>query len=291
MSEAELILRSDGSAYHLGLLPGQVPPLILTVGDPDRVAAVSHHFDLVEQRVSKREFVSHLGRLAGRPILCLSTGIGTDNVDIALNELDALVNVDLATRRPRAEPRRLTLVRLGTSGALQADLAVDSLLVSSAAVGLDGLGPHYRFAEAPLADALKATYPDWAAAAYGANADGELADALLELGAHAGNTLTCAGFYGPQLRSMRLAHGGPTLPALAVWRGVGQRLDNFEMETAGIYGLAGLLGHRAVSVSVLLANRLTGEFSADPAGAVQNLIARVIGELRRYPARWWGEGR
>ena len=287
MSEAELILRPDGSAYHLGLLPEQVPPLVLTVGDPQRVAAVSRHFDVVDARLEKREFVSHVGRLADRPISCLSTGIGTDNVDIVLNELDALVNVDLSTRRPRSRLRVLTFLRLGTSGALQADLPVDTLLVSSEAVGLDGLGPHYPFPASPLAAALRQTYPAWAVAAYGAAADGDLARALRELGALPGRTLTSAGFYGPQLRRVRLPYEGPALETLAAWRSEGLRLDNFEMETAGMYGVARLLGHRAVSLSVLLANRVTGSFSADPQAAVDEMIARVIAELRRHPERWW----
>ena len=276
MASSELIRNADGSIYHLGLHPEHVADLIVTVGDPERVAAVSRHFDAIDFRQNRREFRTHVGRFAGRRITCVSTGIGTDNVDIVLNELDALVNVDLASGEALSRKRVLTFVRLGTSGTFQRDVPVDTVLASAEAIGLDGLGPHYAFAKTDAAEALRIAYPTWAAAAYGASADGELHSRWMT--AHpntvTGTTLTCAGFYGPQRRSIRLPYRGPGLEELAAFGDDrrGRRLTNFEMETAGIYGLAGLLGHRALSVSAILANRATGEFSRRPGEVVEGLI-------------------
>ena len=296
MADSELILNADGSVYHLGLLPEHVAPLIITVGDPDRVARVSAHFESVDYRLRRREFVTHGGRFAGRRLLCLSTGIGTDNVDIALNELDALANVDLATGAPRERIERLTIVRLGTSGTFQADIAVDTVLASASAVGLDGLGPFYGFSPGPEELALRRAYPDFAAAAYSARADRGLLESWREANPEAqlGCTLTCAGFYGPQRRSIRLPFLGPSLTQLGDLRfnyggeaGTG-RLTNFEMETAGLYGLAALLGHRALSLSAILANRATGIFSARADETVEEMIVDFFEQLRLAPEQWWG---
>ena len=289
LPDSELIVNPDGSVYHLGLRPGDVPPLIVTVGDPERVDAVARRFAAVEQTVQRREFRTVVGRFAGRRIACVSTGIGTDNVDIVLNELDALVNVDFATRIPRARPRRLTFVRLGTSGTFQPDIEVDALLVSAEAVGLDGLGPHYRFRENRLAADLTEGFPAYAKTAYAAAGTSQLVAAWEDAGAVRGATLTCAGFYGPQRRSVRLPFAGPTLPELAAFRSGGQRLTNFEMETAGIYGLADLLGHRAVSVSAILANRGLGTFSSSPGATVDRLLDQAFALFSAELAVWWDE--
>ena len=292
IAASELILRPDGSVYHLGLRPEHLAPLVVTVGDPERVPRVSRHFDAVEARLGAREFVAHVGRFAGRRILCVSTGVGTDNVDIVLNELDALANVDFGTRSPAPDLRRLTFVRIGTSGTMRGDVPLDATVVSARAVGLDGLGPHYAFPGAELADALRASYPSWAAAAYAASASGELVDAWRGRGVVAGTTLTCAGFYGPQRRRLRLPFAGPTLAELARWRPAGRiepAFANFEMETAGLYGLAALLGHRAVSLSAILANRVTGAFSGRPAATVEALIAEAFAAFGADPGLWWGE--
>ena len=287
---SELILRPDGSVYHLGLRPEHSTDLVITVGDPDRVPAVSRHFDEVTIRQRTREFVTHVGRFAGRPITCISTGIGTDNVDIVLNELDALVNVDLHTGRPSAQHRQLTFLRLGTSGTFRPELPVDTLLVSTAAIGLDGLGAGYGFAADDFADALRLRYPKWAAPAYAARADGALLRWIGGMGQDIvrGRTLTCAGFYGPQLRSVRLPHAGPTVRELGEFVGPEadpelQGLHNFEMETAGIYALSTALGHRALSLSALLANRATGTFSETPAATVERMITRTFDLLRAVP--------
>ncbi len=297
MASSELILNADGSIYHLGLHPKQVAPLIITVGDPDRVEQVSAHFDQLDFRVERREFVSHGGLFAGRPILCISTGIGTDNVDIVFNELDALVNVDLRRREVKTHLQQLTFLRLGTSGTFQASIAVDSLLVSSAALGLDGLGPSYHFASHPLERAFSESFPTFSASAYAVDADIELLQSVLSWSdVQAGATVTCAGFYGPQRRSLRLPFRGPRLEELAAFqystsnsKHPAAGLSNFEMETAGIYGLAALLGHRAISVSAILANRANGEFSRKPAETVDQLIQLAFAGLQASPSLWWGE--
>ncbi len=294
--DSELILDPDGSVYHLGLRPEHLAPLVITVGDPKRVAAVSRHFEAVDFRQNRREFVTHVGRFAERRIMCISTGIGTDNVDIVLNELDALANVDFESRLPRAQLRQLTFVRLGTSGTFQRDIEVDTLLAASHAVGLDGLGPFYDFAPSMEASVLRERYPEFAAAAYGAPCDGELQNAWAS--SHAGHrvglTLTCAGFYGPQRRTLRLPFRGPSLAELADIRfdhgptAAPGRFTNFEMETAGIYGLAGLLGHRSLSISAILANRATGDFSSRPAETVDRMIDSFFESVREQPGLWFG---
>ena len=273
---SELILRPDGSLYHLHLLPGQVAETIITVGDPERVAQVSRRFDRVELRVTAREFVTHTGELNGKRLTVISTGIGTDNVDIVLNELDALFNIDLQRREVHDTLTPLTFLRLGTSGAFQADLPLDSFLLSTASLALDGLLSFYGTVPDPIGD-------DLAAHLAGHRQHLPIAPLVvrpqlpeLDWGDDLprGITLTAAGFYAPQGRSLRL----PTvlqpalLDALRSFRAGDLRITNIEMETAGIYGLASALGHRAASLSALLANRAAGTFSATPAATVERLI-------------------
>ena len=282
IAPSELILRPDGSLYHLHLLPGQVAPTIITVGDPERVGEVSRRFDRVECRVTAREFVTHTGTLGGQRLTVISTGIGTDNVDIVVNELDALFNVDLKRREVKQELTELTFLRLGTSGAFQPDLPLDSLLLSTGALAMDGLLPLYlqhgepdpaalalidhlddhrqRLPVPPLV--VRPTLPGW----------------LSSSDLPTGITLTAAGFYGPQGRSIRLRSGldERLLTALRGFDDRGERITNIEMETAGIYGLATALGHRSASLSVLLANRALGTFSDRPAAAVGELIERGL---------------
>ncbi len=291
LAPSELILNADGSIYHLGLHPEHVAPIVITVGDPERVALVSSHFDAVDIIQQRREFCTHVGRFAGRRIMCISTGIGTDNIDIVLNELDALVNVDFSSRKVRADFSKLTFIRLGTSGTFQADVPVDSLLLSAEALGLDGLGPSYDFARTALAEEFGAAYPEFGATCYAAPGSARLLKHFNSIADVVGTTLTCAGFYGPQRRSIRLPFRGPDLQQLAAFRyssdsaagGSTVKLDNFEMETAGIYALAAALGHDAVSVSALLANRATGVFSADPAAAVSRMISKAMELIRELP--------
>ena len=281
IGESELILNPDGTVYHLHLRPEQVARDIITVGDPGRVADVTRRFDRVDTKVEAREFVTHTGELNGRRLTVISTGIGTDNVDIVLNELDALFNVDLVSREVRDDKVALNFLRLGTSGAFQSDLPLDSLLLSEAALGLDGLLSFYGLeGDTALCEEL----------------DKHLQSASLRMpgspvvvraphprcmthpaasGLPRGITLTAAGFYAPQGRSLRLPTrmDAPLLTSLRAFRSAeGLRITNIEMETAGIYGLAGALGHRASSLSALLANRAEGTFSRDPAAAVERLI-------------------
>lgn len=298
MASSELIVNPDGTIYHLGLRPEQMAPLVITVGDPERVDVVSQYFDAVDYRVSRREFVSHGGSFAGRRILCISTGIGTDNIDIVLNELDALANVDFETGQPKSELTRLTFLRLGTSGTFQPEIAVDTLLGSSSAVGIDGLGPFYRFATGAAEACLRNAYPAFAGAAYTGTCDSQLLNVWQSshLEHQIGVTLTCAGFYGPQRRSVRLPFVGPSLTELAALRfGDGSglasgRFTNFEMETAGIYGLANLLGHRALSLNAILANRANDTFSTRSSETVERLIDSAFNGLQAHPTLWWDEG-
>lgn len=268
--------------YHLDLLPGQVAETIITVGDPERVRAVSRRFDKVELRVEAREFVTHTGELDGRRLTVISTGIGTDNIDIVFNELDALFNLDLEKRSIRPQLTTLDFIRLGTSGSFQPDLPLDSLLLSTAALATDGLLPFY----------LNAGEPDEAAISLFEHLeDGgvklpvpvlivrpTLLPAFAGSDLPRGVTITAAGFYAPQGRSLRLpsALQPDLLRQLRSWQHDGLRLTNLEMETAGIYGLATALGHRAVSLSALLANRAEGTFSTQPAKTVEHLIDRGL---------------
>ncbi len=277
---SELILRPNGAMYHLDLLPGQVAESIITVGDPERVAQVSRCFDSIELQVAAREFVTHTGELNGRRITVISTGIGTDNVDIVMNELDALFNIDLTTREPRSELTALEFLRLGTSGAFQPDLPLDSFLLSAAALSQDGLLAFYPDIQPdPLTSALTEHLAEQGVTlpvpplvvrpTLPAFLDHSSARALAT-----GVTLSAAGFYAPQGRRLRLdtRMDAPLLAALRSFAWEQYRITNIEMETAGIYGLANALGHRSASLSALLANRSAGTFSSRPAQTVERLI-------------------
>lgn len=281
---SELILSKAGAVYHLNLLPEQIAPIVFLVGDPDRVPLVSRYFDAVWYRVQHREFVTHTGMLNGQFVSVVSTGIGTDNIDIVINELDALFNIDLITRRPKAALQSIKLIRLGTSGSLQQDVEVDSLLCSSHGLGLDGLMPFYRSAstsaEVEMTNAFEAYLPaiKTVALPYIFASDLALLQKVTAAESIAqGITLTCTGFYGPQGRKLRYTAAIPDLPLqLNGFQHDGHRLTNFEMETAGIYGLARILGHQALSVNAIIANRVTGSFSQTPAKTIDRLIRTVL---------------
>lgn len=282
IKSSELILNPDGSIYHLHLRPEQVAPLILTVGDPDRVARVSRYFDTIEHREQKREFVTHTGRIGTQRISVLSTGIGPDNIDIVFNELDALFNIDFGTRQTKTDITPLTIIRLGTAGSLHAEVPADSFVVSDAGIGMDGLLQFYQAPDQvqhPALAALRrhfAGHWDFPLAPYFAAADATLASAF-GTGFHHGFTATNPGFYGPQGRQLRAPVRFPRyLDLLATFEFEGKKMLNLEMETAAMYGLAQLLGHRSLSVSVILANRPLGQFSPDPAKAEQNLIETCL---------------
>jgi len=279
--ETDLILNADGSVYHLNLLPEDIGGTVITVGDPDRVAEVSKYFDDIELKKSKREFVSHTGTIGNKRLTALSTGIGTDNIDIVLNELDALVNIDLKTRLPKSDLRSLDIIRIGTSGAVQADIPVDSMLVSTAAFGMDTLMHYYKQNISPEREKLLADFKLVLPAGhqfspYITQADKPLLNKLAQ-GLQQGITISAPGFYAPQGRQVRarLAITG-LIDAIQGFNSSGQRITNLEMETAGIYGMAAALGHRALSFNVILANRVTQHFSKQPQQIMDACIKQVL---------------
>lgn len=285
---SELILNRDGSIYHLNLLPDHISDTIITVGDPDRVAQVSQHFDSIETQVSKREFVTHVGYLRGQRLTVISTGIGTDNIDIVLNELDALVNIDFVTREPRPLEERIALriIRIGTSGALQPDIPVGSHLVTEHAVGLESLMQFYPLVETGAEVEFARTVQQAIGLDYRPYCvlGSDLLREQLGAGLVTGNTLTCPGFYGPQGRSLRLdlrlAGMMDRLREVQYSNAEGTfRLTNFEMETAGYYALGRMLGHEVVSLNAIVANRATGEFAENSEQVVNDLIATTLGRL------------
>lgn len=282
LEPSELILNPDGSVYHLALRPEQLGDLVFVVGDPDRVKLISEHFDTVEHRSQNREFIAHTGTLNGARITALSTGIGTDNIDIVLNELDALVNIDLEKRTPRKEQKALTIIRMGTCGALQEDIPVDELIVSHSALGLDNVLHYYAHeqtdAELRILQAFltHTEWPDNLPLPYLATGDPQLV-ARLGHGNHIGITATAGGFYGPQGRQLRaIPSVGGLNETFTSFQHEDLRLLNFEMETSAIYGLGGLLGHKACTVCTVVANRLRKEYSRDHEAAIGRMIDQVL---------------
>jgi uridine phosphorylase len=282
ISPSELILNEDGSIYHLNLCPGDIGDTIITVGDPERVSQVSHYFDEVTLKKGKREFLTHTGTLNGKKLTVLSTGIGTDNIDIVLNELDALANVDFGSGLPKENRIRFKIIRLGTSGAIQPDIPLDSFVMTEISLGFDGLLHHYENHGICLTDWQEALMAQlrWdtqKASPYGVSFSPSLGQLFASNRIRLGITATKTGFYGPQGRRLRLNPNPPELmERLRRFRHNGRRIDNLEMETSGIYAMAKLLGHDAVSLSCILANRATGSFSKNPAQAVDELIKYTL---------------
>lgn len=279
LSASELVLNADGSVYHLNLLPEDIADKIILVGDPDRVPKVSQFFDKVEIKKNKREFYTHTGVLRGERISVLSTGIGTENIDIVMNELDALVNIDLNNKEFHSEKKSLQLFRLGTCGSVNPDIEVDNMLVSENVVGLDGLLHFYSdyhfendFSKKFLSDF---PYDNIKPMLYFGECSSELKN-LYKDAKYFGNTATFPGFYAPQGRQLRLRALDDKF--LEVLNELG--ISNFEMETSAIYGLAKLLGHRAITVNCVIANRRRGEFSADhhkvERDAIQWVLDRIV---------------
>jgi len=285
---SELILNPIGSIYHLNLLPDHISDTILTVGDPARVAQVSRHFDSVEFETAHREFVTHVGYYRGKRLTVLSTGMGTDNIDIVMNELDALVNIDFMARtvRPAEERMSLRIIRLGTSGSLQADVPIGAMLATEHAVGLDSLMQFYPLVETGLETEIATELQQTLALPYAPYVirGSDLLREQLGAGMVMGNTLTCPGFYGPQGRSLRLdLRQSDYMARLQNFRHESAegvfRLDNFEMETAGYYSLGRLLGHEVLSLNAIVANRATGEFAENAAAVVDAMIERTLQRL------------
>lgn len=256
--ESELVLNADGSVYHLNLLPHEIGDTVLLVGDPDRVPEVSRYFDKIEFKKQKREFITHTGYVGSNKVSVISTGIGTDNIDIVLNELDALCNINLQTREVNKKHHSLNLIRIGTSGALQPDIEVDSIVISSHGLGLDGLLWYYQI-EPDLTIELDLGLPH--VKPYLLKSD----DALLarfNQQSVKGITVTCSGFYAPQGRQLRAPiktkHLVQTLKNTQI---NGMQITNFEMETAAILALSKLFGFKAIAVNAIVANRITNIFS------------------------------
>jgi uridine phosphorylase len=285
IAESELILNKDGSVYHLNLHPEEISDIVINVGDPDRVSMVSNYFESIEVKKNKREFITHTGIYKGRRISVLSTGIGTDNIDIVYNELDALVNIDLKTRTIKENLTALNLVRIGTSGSLQSDIPVDSFVCSSYGLGLDGLLNFYKLTndedEAEIIHTFINHFPNQGIfpQSYLSRASSKLVD-LLSLDMHKGITASCSGFYAPQMRQLRLQPSRLDLiEKLSTFRFNENRITNFEMETGAMYGLAKLLGHHCCSVNVIVANRISQQYSALPEKAMHKLIIMVLDRL------------
>ena len=278
LAASELVLNSDGSVYHLNLLPEEIADKIILVGDPDRVPKVSKYFDKIEVKKNKREFYTHTGELRGQRITVMSTGIGTENIDIVMNELDALVNIDLKNKEFKTEHKSLELFRMGTCGSVNPEVEVDNMLVTKNVVGLDGLLHFYQdysfenefsrnFLEIFPYEKIKPMlyFSDWAE---------DIADYYKDA-KYIGNTATFPGFYAPQGRQLRLRATDDqfleTLNDLGV--------TNFEMETSAIYGLSKLLGHKALTVNCVIANRRRGEFSADHHMSERKTIEWVLDRI------------
>lgn len=288
IKESELILNPDGSIYHLNLRPEQVADTIILVGDPNRVPRVSAYFDTIEFSTQKREFCTHTGTYKGKRLTALSTGIGPDNIDIVINELDALFNIDLHTRKPKEQLTSLNIVRFGTSGSLQADIPVDSFVLSSHGLGMDNMLHAYKDApnvrEIAMEEAFMA-HTQWntdKGRPYIISCGETLKQRLLTDKVFEGITGTAPGFYGPQGRMLRLPVQDPTLnDKLHSFNYKGYRMTNLEMETSAIYGLSKLLGHQAVSLNAIIANRAAGTFTKDTKKVVENLIVYGLEQLAK----------
>jgi uridine phosphorylase len=280
-SPTDLIINPDGSSYHLNLRPDQIPDTLILVGDPERVPKVSVYFDEVTEIVHKREFVTHLGVLQGKRICVLSSGIGADNVEIVMNELDALVNIDFQTRLEKTEKRSLQLIRIGTSGSIQTHIAVDSILISTAAIGFDNLAQFYGFesAQSISNDSLQEWTQaiDYPLPLYAAKASANLLEIFKPLNAFEGVTLTAPGFYAPQGRTIRIHSIRPDFLEKVIAAKLDQQeITNIEMETAAYYAFAGAMGHEIISLNAILANRINNEFSKDPEQQITSLIQKAI---------------
>jgi uridine phosphorylase len=281
ITTTDLILNKDGSVYHLNILPEDLADDIITVGDPDRVGEVSKHFDKVELRKGKREFITHTGYIGSKRISVISTGIGTDNIDIVLNELDALVNIDLDKRVYIEKLKSLNIIRIGTSGAIQTDIPIDSILVSEYAVGLDALMAFYTYEasreEKAILRAIVNQAPAFKLLKPYVCAASKLLLRKIGKDLPRGITVTAPGFYAPQGRELRYTKSIPNF--IKQLSGISKdnfRLTNLEMETSGIYGLANILGHQAISVNAILASRVKYEFSKNPSKTIDKTIKLVL---------------
>ena len=285
IKSSELILNPDGSVYHLNLLPEHIANDIIFVGDQNRVEKITQFFDSIEFSTQKREFKTQTGLFKGKRITVMSTGIGPDNIDIVMNELDALVNIDLKTRTPKESLTSLNIIRIGTSGSLQADIPVDSFVMAQFGLGLDNMLRSYLIddiSEIAMEDAF-IKHTDWdlkKGRPYVISCSEQLEKRLESDRIFKGITGTAGGFYGPQGRVLRLNIQDENLNSkMDSFIYNGTRITNLEMETGAIYGLGKLLGHNCLSLNAIIANRANGTFSEDPYKAVDELIAYALGKL------------
>jgi uridine phosphorylase len=282
IAESELIINPRGAIYHLDLRPEEIAGTVITVGDPDRVQEISKHFDSVEVKRQHREFISHTGYVGKKRLTVLSSGIGPDNIDIVINELDALVNIDFDTREIKKQLTPLNIIRIGTSGSLQADIPVDSFVASTHGLGVDNLLNFYRHEQNEQEKELLQSFVTHT------QVHNQIGNPYISSGAaslikhfvkdfHQGITVTCPGFYGPQGRILRLGISNPNfVNRLTDFRFGQHRITNFEMETSAIYGLGKLLGHNCLAVNAIVANRVQKEFSKDGKATVEKLIVRFL---------------
>lgn len=282
IAESELIINSRGAVYHLDLRPEEIAGTVITVGDPDRVKEVSKYFDKIEVKRQHREFISHTGTVGKKRLTVLSSGIGPDNIDIVINELDALVNIDFETREIKKELKFINIIRIGTSGSLQADIPVDSFVASTHGLGVDNLLNFYRHEQNEQEKELLQSFitqtqlQSQIGNPYITSCSASLIKHFVK-DFHQGITVTCPGFYGPQGRILRLGVRNPDLiNRLTDFRFGQHRITNFEMETSAIYGLGKLLGHHCLAINAIVANRVKKEFSRDGQAAVENLIKTFI---------------
>lgn len=287
--ESELILTPSGAVYHLNLRPEDLANFVITVGDPDRVREVSKHFDKIDFTTQHREFVTHTGWLGKKRLTVLSSGIGPDNIDIVMNELDACVNIDFATRLPREHHTRLSIIRFGTSGSLQEDIPVDSLVASSHGIGLDNLLHYYLLENTPLETEIQHAFVrhnhlgSTAIVPYVVEGSARLLDHFSE-GYHRGITVTCPGFYAPQGRVVRAGLKFPLLvEQLSGFRYREHRITNFEMETSAIFGLGRVLGHDCLALNTIVANRVQKQFSKQPAQSIERMIRQNLDIIAQMP--------
>ena len=285
IAESELILNPDGSVYHLHLKPENLADTIIVVGDPGRVKEISKHFDRIDFMVQNRELFTHTGTIGNKRLTVLSTGMGTDNLDSVINELDAVVNIDLATREPKTTHTKLNIIRMGTAGALQSDISPGDFVASSYGVGLDGLLYFYEKGKSVmdkgLADAFT-SFVGWDSKLPGVYAV-PCSQALMQKLGHGltqGITLTAPGFYGPQGRELRLKLAFPELNhKIENFEFKGNRISNFEMETSALYGLGTMLGHETLTICTIVANRVNQTFASDYHSDVERLIRMILNRL------------
>lgn len=280
--ESELILNERGAIYHLDLRPDEIAHTVILVGDPGRVPKVSKHFDTIEHQSTHREFITHTGFLGKKRLSVVSTGIGTDNIDIVLNELDALANIDFETRAVKSGLYSLQLLRIGTSGSLQADIPVDAFVASTHGLGIDNLMNFYRYEPNEEDNYLLQSFitqtqlHNQIGYPYIASGAASLLKHFVD-GFHHGITVSCPGFYGPQGRILRMSLSQPDLVNRFIQFSSGpHRISNFEMETSALYGMGRVLGHRCLSLNAIIANRVSRQFSSDPANTIERLISSVL---------------